>query len=455
MTVKRQNVETSKRQNEERLAEILRDSKVRVVFGAGVLSKLGAIAADEGATRVLLVTDPGIVRAGHVGRAVQSLRDAGIETTVFDGVRENPTTDHVAAGVHVARELGVNFLIGLGGGSSMDCAKGINFILTNGGRMQDYWGVGKATRPMLPLIAIPTTAGTGSEAQSFALITDPATHQKMACGDEKTLPHVAILDPDLTATMPRDVAAATGIDPVAHPVETAGTLRRNAISRELSREAWRRLDAVFEVAIAAAKTPSPLKGPVRRGGEGWGEGGSGASASSPATPEGGVSSPSIRSLTRRGSDTGEGRGEGDETEQISNNVAAARANMLLGAHLAGAAIEKSMLGAAHACANPLTVRYGIVHGVAVGLLLPHVIRFNAADGTNPYADLCDDAESLARRVESMLAAAGLPPRLKDCGVEASALHALAQNAAEQWTAEFNPRPVGEDELLDIYEAAFQ
>ena len=104
----------------------------------------------------------------------------------------------------------------------MDCAKGCNFILTNGGRMQDYWGIGKATKPMLPLIAVPTTAGTGSEAQSFALITDPETHQKMACGDKKALPRVAILDADLTATQPPKVAAATGIDAVAHAVESAG-----------------------------------------------------------------------------------------------------------------------------------------------------------------------------------------------------------------------------------------
>ena len=101
----------------------------------------------------------------------------------------------------------------------MDCAKGINFLYSNGGRMQDYWGVDKATKPMLPMIAVPTTAGTGSDAQSFALITDPETHQKMACGDKKALPKVALLDPDLTAaTQPPKVAAATGIDAVAHAV---------------------------------------------------------------------------------------------------------------------------------------------------------------------------------------------------------------------------------------------
>ena len=385
---KSQNVKKSKRQNEDVLPGVLRESRTRIVFGAGALDRLGAVAGDEGATRVLLVTDPGIVAAGHVDRALASLRSAGLEVTVFDGVAENPTTEHVDAGVRVAREAEIDFLVGLGGGSSMDCAKGINFLLSGGGRMQDYWGLGKATGPMLPMIAVPTTAGTGSEAQSFALITDPATRQKMACGDKKAACKVALLDPDLLATVPRPVAAATGIDAVAHAIETAGCTRRNDVSRAFSREAWARLEPAFETAYR------------------------------------------------------------DPTDS------AAREKMLLGAHLAGAAIEHSMLGAAHACANPLTARYGIVHGVAVGALLPHVIRFNAAEGENPYADLCEDAEELVRRVEAMLNVANLSQTLKDCGVEAGALPDLSAVAAQQWTAKFNPRQVAERELLEVYRAAF-
>ena len=139
----------------------------------------------------------------------------------------------------LARQEQIDFLVGLGGGSSMDTAKGCNFLLTNGGRMEDYWGVGKATRPMLPLIAIPTTAGTGSECQSFALITHPQTHVKMACGDPKAAARVAILDPELTLTQPPAVAAATGMDALSHALETAVTRRRNPISQMLSREAFR------------------------------------------------------------------------------------------------------------------------------------------------------------------------------------------------------------------------
>lgn len=373
--------------NPNTLPDILKGTQIRPVFGSGAIDRLGLLAQELGAKRVLIVTDPGIVAAGHANRAEQSLHDAGIQTLIFDAVEENPTTHHVAAGTEAAREFHTDFLVGIGGGSAMDCTKGVNFIYTNGGEMRAYWGVNKAAHSMLPMIAVPTTAGTGSEAQSFALITNPDTHQKMACGDKKAACRIAILDPDLTRTVPRPVAAATGIDAVAHAIETAACTQRNQDSRALSREAWTRLDRAFETAYQ------------------------------------------------------------------NPDDAGARADMLIGAHLAGAAIEASMLGAAHALANPLTARYGIVHGRAVGLMLPHVIRFNAVS-ENPYADLCEDAKQLARRVEAMLDATSLPRRLQDIGIPQNTLPDLATNAAEQWTARFNPRPVARSDLFAIYNTAY-
>ena len=361
-------------------------SGVKVAFGAGSLLQLGPIAKDQGASRVLLVTDPGIREAGHVEAAVRSLYKAAIPVRVFDGVSENPTTLDVGKGLLIAREFRPDLIVGLGGGSAMDCAKGVNLLLTNGGRMQDYWGINKATQPMLPMSAVPTTAGTGSDAQSFALITDPETHQKMACGDVKALPKVAILDPQLTATQPPKVAAATGIDAVAHAVESSASTKRNETSMRFSRQAWELLESAIDRAM---REPSD---------------------------------------------------------------ADARERMLLGAHLAGAAIENSMLGAAHALANGLTAVCGTVHGVAVGLVLPHVVRFNSRH-TNPYAVLNKDSEALARRIEAMLDAGGIPRRLADVGADRSKLPQLASIAGTQWTATFNPVPVNEADLLQIYEMA--
>ncbi len=377
-------------------------SAVPVLFGSGCIDLVGEQVLAMGRSRVLLVTDPGIRAAGHAERAVRSLyrvraraadtHDArhgrGIVVRIFDDVHENPTTEHVEQALRLARQFNPDIIIGLGGGSSLDTAKGVNFLYTNGGRMQDYWGTDKAARPMLLMIAIPTTAGTGSEAQSYALISDAQTHVKMACGDRKALPALAVLDPDLTATQPRNVAAATGIDAIAHAVETAGCTRRTAQSLRLSAEAWRLLSGSFAAALHDPQDAS------------------------------------------------------------------ARQNMLLGAHLAGCAIENSMLGAAHATANPLTARYGITHGVAVGLMLPHVVRFNGAGGMQPYSELLPDAEELAERLEQFLDTAQLPRRLRQLQIDRDALGELAEQAARQWTATFNPRKVGIDELLAIYESAW-
>ncbi len=174
--------------------------RTRVVFGNGALARVGELARESRA-RALVVTDPGIAKAGHAEHAPRiAPRPPDSQASLFDQVHENPTTRDVDDCVAAAREFRADLLVGLGGGSSMDTAKGCNFILTNGGQMKDYWGVGKATKPMLPLIAIPTTAGTGSECQSFALISDEDTHAKMACGDPKAAAKIAMLDPELTVS---------------------------------------------------------------------------------------------------------------------------------------------------------------------------------------------------------------------------------------------------------------
>ncbi|MCG3130235.1 MAG: NAD-dependent methanol dehydrogenase [Phycisphaerae bacterium] len=371
---------------------------MRTVFGAGSLARLGELARRERTSRALLVTDPGVEAAGHADRATAVLRDAGLRVAVFDGARENPTDRHVRAGVDAAREADADCLVGLGGGSAMDCAKGINLLLTCGGEMSSFRGDPPPEQlalrpPLLPMILVPTTAGTGSEAQSFALISDSNTHEKMPCGDRRPpdagglRPRWAILDPDLTRTQPASVASAVSIDAIAHAVETAGSKAATDESRELSCEAWRLLDG--------------------------------------ACP---------RTMSDAADDD-------------------ARRDMLLGAHLAGAAIERSMLGAAHACSNPLTARFGVVHGRAVGLMLPHVIRFNAAGRENPYQRLLSDPEMLARRVETLLELGGIPRRLRHYGVAEQDLIALADHAAAQWTARFNPRPLSAEDALALYRAA--
>jgi alcohol dehydrogenase len=376
----------------EALAAFDYQPRTRLVVGTNSSERIGELAAQLGGKKVLLVTDRGIVAAGHAEKIRRNLEMAGIKVALYDHARENPTTSDVTRCVEFAQREKIDSLIGLGGGSSMDTAKGCNFILTNGGRMQDYWGVGKAKKPMLPLIAIPTTAGTGSECQSAALITDEETHQKMACLDPKAAARIAILDPTLTLSQPPRVTACTGIDAIAHAVETAVTQKRNPLSLIFSREAF---------ALCAAAFPEVLRNP--------------------------------------------------------GNLAA-REKMQLGAAFAGVAIENSMLGAAHAAANPLTAHYGIIHGHAVGLMLAHVVRFNAQEPTvrkNYETFSGRTVDELQKLLQSLMKLTQLPTALQDCGVKRSKIPSLAEEASRQWTASFNPRPVTREDFIQLYEAAFE
>ena len=369
----------------------------RLVVGRGAIARLGQLARELGVTRALIASDPGVARAGHTAAGLDDLAASGIATAVFDQFGENPTTAQVEAGTAVARDFRPDLIVGLGGGSSMDCAKGINFLLSCGGRMHDYHGRGKATGPMLPSIAVPTTAGTGSETQSFALITDAATGMKMACGDPRAAFRVAILDVHLTLTQPPRVAALTGIDAVSHAVESHVSRAATPASRIFSREAWWLL---------------------------------------------------ANNLPRVFADGGD---------------VAAREAVQLGAAWAGLAIENAMLGAAHALANPLTAAHSVVHGQAVGLMLPHVVRFNAASCGEAYAELLHDigidaapetaGEALAAWLSRLLAASGLRTTLSALGITTRDGHSLAAAAATQWTGGFNPRPVNVDDFARLYEAA--
>ena len=216
-------------------------ANTRLLIGEGGISQLGATAQELGSKRALVVSDEGVLAAGHTHAGVASLEAAGIETTIFSHFTENPTTSQVDAGTVFAQSFRPDIIIGLGGGSSMDCAKGINFLLCCGGQMKDYRGRGTTGRPLLPSIGCPTTAGTGSETQSFALISDAQTGEKFACGDPNAAFRVAILDPRLTVTQPTRVTALTGIDALSHALESHVSTEATKVSQVFSREAWKLL----------------------------------------------------------------------------------------------------------------------------------------------------------------------------------------------------------------------
>ncbi|MEM9828315.1 MAG: iron-containing alcohol dehydrogenase [Planctomycetota bacterium] len=387
--------------------------RTRLVFGPGTVHSVGEHASQLGLRRLLLVCDPGIMATPHPQTVIESLKAAGITVETFSDFGQNPSTVMVDRGVAAAAAYQPDGLIGLGGGSSMDCCKGINFVFSCGGTMSDYKGIGKATSDLLPLIAIPTTAGTGSEVQSFAIISDPETHVKMACGDKRAAPKVSILDPELTLSQPPQVTRLTAIDAVSHALETYVSKRRNEISKTFSRQAFGLLGSAIETVF------------------------------------------------------------------IQPDDLAARSAMLLGASLSGLAIENSMLGAAHATANPLTARHDVVHGQAVGLMLPAVIRLNATRFPDAYAELlreiepsttsagASDANASSPAASSPLAAdrlawhvsrwvelAGLKTKLVDLGIAEASIDDMVPEALEQWTGTFNPVALDADVVRKLYQESF-
>jgi len=346
---------------------------------------LGSVVIDRGLREVLLVTDPGVTAAGHSARARRSLEAAGVSVRVYDKVQSNPTNRDAQACAAAAQ--GVDGFVAVGGGSCIDTAKGGSFIVTNGGSMADYQGFGHAKEPLLPIVAVPTTAGTGSEVQSYTLISDDETHTKMACGAMGAMPVATVLDAELTVTMSRQQTAYTGLDAIVHAVESAVCNTRTDASTALAFEAFALLATHLLVVL---ENPQNLE---------------------------------------------------------------ARTRMLRGSMLAGRAIEASMLGAAHASANPLTARFGVPHGVAVATMLPHVIRFNSDDPNvaKIYTDLAAQVgrDTLDKQIEILMDHAQIES-LETFGVQSDTIDELAKEASLQWTGQFNPRPVDTTAFAVLY-----
>lgn len=371
-------------------------TKTRIIFGKNSLARLGKLACEIGIKRALIVADVGIIATGHVAKAHDFLKKENIDVSVFSDFAANPTTENVIVGSQFAKEHAIELIIGLGGGSSMDCAKGINFILTNGGKMSDYWGYGKAKKDMLPMIGIPTTTGTGSEAQSYALISDSDSHRKMACGDSKALFKVAILDPCLTTTQPVSVLQATGIDAISHAIESAVTTRKNALSFSFSLYAWKILHENFEKIL-----------------------------SNPENIE-----------TNAGMQIG------------ACYSGMAIENSMLGAtHSAANPLTKNCgitHGHAIALMLPRIVRYNASH---VGTAYRDLCNIAGIKIENCAG------KALAKRLDEMIAFAQLPSKLSTYGVTKQQIITFAEEALCEWTAQFNPRPLAKNDFVSLYKTA--
>lgn len=377
-----------------------------IVSAAGASSRLGDYLRDRypGARRPLLVTDAGFLATGLAAPPIASLEHNGFHVKTFSGVIADPPEHVVLAAVDIARDHGTDIVIGLGGGSSMDVAKLIAVLAASSQPLAEAYGIGNVRGVRLPLVQLPTTAGTGSEVTNIAIVTTGAT-TKIGVVAPQLYADMAILDAELTLGLPSHVTAATGIDAMVHAIEAyTSRHKKNPLSDILAREALRLLSANLLEA----------------------------------------------------SDTGQ-----DRVVQLE-----ARQAMLLGALLAGQAFANAPVAAVHALAYPIGGIFHVPHGLSNALVLPHVLRFNAPAAADRYAELADiivpeaqgtaeaRAEAFAMAMAQLAARTGIPSTLREVGIADTDLDRLADDAMLQTRLlGNNPREVTRDDARAIYAAA--
>lgn len=380
----------------------------RLVSAAGAARELGALAGDLLGSDVLFVTDPGIRQTGLEADAIASLKACGKAVTIFDAIEPDPSIDIVRSVTGLAQTTGCTGVVALGGGSSMDVAKLVALLAGSGENLDNAWGVGNAIGPRLPLVLIPTTAGTGSEVTPVSIITVSGA-EKRGVSSPILLPDIAILDANLTLSLPSNATAATGIDAMVHAIEaySSKNSNNNTVSALLAEKALELLGANIEKAVF----------------------------------------------------------EPENTQ--------ARGNMLLGSCLAGMAFANSPVAAVHALAYPIGGHFHVPHGLSNALVLPEVLRFNAAEASNgsmeKYARLSPLVFPGLKKIESAQArcaafiealatlsqSLGLQSRLREVGIAKSDLPMLAGEAMKQTRLLVNnPRVVTEADALSIYKAAW-
>lgn len=375
-----------------------------ILFETGISATLGARLGSTLGKSVLFVTDPGLMALGLCDPALASLKQAGMTVTLFDQVEADPSRTTLEGAVEAGRQAGVSSVLGFGGGSSLDVAKLAALLLGSGEDLDNAWGVGLAQGPRLPLVLVPTTAGTGSEVTPVSIITVGA-EEKRGVSSPVILPDVAVLDAGLTIGLPPAITAATGVDAMVHAIEAYASVNanNNPMSKMLAREALRLLGGNIETAVF------------------------------------------------NGTDT------------------AARGAMLLGSMLAGQAFANSPVAAVHALAYPIGGTFHVPHGLSNALVLPHVLRFNAVEAGELYAEIAADAfPHLAKEADARIrctafieelaglsAKLGLQTRLREVEIGEEHLPKLAADAMlQQRLLVNNPRPVDEAAALGIYQAAW-
>jgi alcohol dehydrogenase len=376
--------------------------KSRVIFSPGASGGVGVIAREFNAHRVMIVVDPGIQKAGLDSLLVESLKREHIEISVFTRVDPNPTTQNVNDGVAFAKEFSPDVIIALGGGSSLDAGKAINMIRTRGGKITDYRGMLAEGSELPPLIAIPTTAGTGSEVSPFILISDPVTHAKIVIRDIHMIPDVVLLDPMLTTSMPHHVTVSTGVDALAHGVEAFVAKGSQPFSQALALEA---VQIIYTTLPRVIEQPDHL--------------------------------------------------ENRSKMLIASNLAGMAFSLsYLGLAHSMANPLTRVAGVAHGMAVGLMLPYVILFNEPVA----HKDYARIASrifGSQSPSDPKEATRKLVSSLKTFLAGLDFPENLKKAGVSKDSLKEMAEEAIRQATARSNPREATLEDVKALYRCAYE
>ena len=368
-------------------------------FGPGARRELPGVVARLGFKKALVVTDKGLMQFGVAKMVLDVLDEAGIPYEIFDDVKPNPTVTNVQQGIEACKRAQADFIVAIGGGSSMDTAKGIGIVVRNPefADIVSLEGVADTKNKSLPIIALPTTAGTAAETTINYVIIDETRQAKMVCVDPNDIPCVAIIDAELMYSLPRSLTAATGMDAMTHAIEGL-----------ITKAAWE-LSDMFELkAIEMIYRYLPL------------------AVSEPTNPKG-------------------------------------RDGMAVAQYVAGMAFSNVGLGVDHGMAHPLSALFDVPHGVACAMLLPTVMRFNMPVALDKYTDIAravgayrdgmtreEAAEAACQAIEQLSALVGTNKRLTDLGITEADIPALADQAIADVCTPGNPRPVTRDDIVRLY-----
>lgn len=371
-----------------------------VVLGHGSLAEAGFAAARLGARRPLVVTDPGIIEAGWVDELLDHLHEVGLEPSLWSDITPNPRDHEIRAAHEFYADRECDVILGIGGGSVADAAKGVAILAGNGGNILDYAGVDQMARPIPPLLVIPTTSGTGADVSQFCIVTDTDRSVKITILGRALVPDTSITDPRLLVTMPEDLNAATGLDALTHGIEAFVSLAHNPLADT---------HALSAVGLVCGNLRTTMNTP-------------------------------------RESD--------------------ARRKMAQASLQAGLAFSNAILGATHAMSHQVGGLLDAPHGVVNGVLLPHVIRYNARATPQRFVELAvaaglavegvpgeEAAEILADHIRRLADDIGVPRGLRELGVRDEDVPGLARTTLDDACLMTNPRLASQEEIAGLFRAA--